>query len=157
MHHLEYHDRRMKKIVRVILGTDHAGFLLKEAIKAHLIAQGIDIFDVGTMSEEPVDYPAIMRKACAAVLEQKVPGIIFGGSGIGEAIAANKVHGIRAARCCTEEDAKMSRAHNDANVMSLGGRMLEPETAKKMVDIFLATDFEGGRHQKRIDDLEPEI
>ena len=70
---------------------------------------------------------------------------------------ANKVHGIRAARCCTEEDAKMSRAHNDANVMSLGGRMLEPELAKKMADIFLATDFEGGRHQKRIDDLEPAL
>ncbi|MBI5156078.1 ribose 5-phosphate isomerase B [Candidatus Peregrinibacteria bacterium] len=139
---------------RVILGTDHAGFALKEAIKEHLIAQGIDIFDVGTMSEEPVDYPAIMRKACAAVLEQKMPGIIFGGSGIGESIAANKVKGIRAARCCTTEDAKLCRKHNDANVLSLGGRMLEPELAKKMVDVFLSTAFEGGRHQKRIDDLE---
>ena len=94
------------------------------------------------------------RKACAVVLEQHCPGIVLGGSGIGEAIAANKVRGIRAARCCTVEDATLSRQHNDANVISLGGRMLDPELAKKMVDAFLATDFEGGRHVKRIADLE---
>jgi ribose 5-phosphate isomerase B len=144
----------MKKPPRVVFGTDHAGYVLKEILKKYLLAQGIDVIDEGTFSEEPVDYPAIIRKACAVVLEQKCPGIVLGGSGIGEAIAANKVRGIRAARCCTLDDAKLSRQHNDANVISLGGRMLDPELAKKMVDAFLATDFEGGRHQKRIEDLE---
>src|SRR3989338_1724808 len=145
----------MKKILRVALGTDHAGYKLKEVIKKHLMGKGIDVIDEGTFSEEPVDYPAIIRKACAVVLEQGCPGIVFGGSGIGESIAANKVRGIRAARCCTVEDAELSRKHNDANVLSLGGRMVEPETAKKMVDAFLATEFEGGRHEGRIRDLEP--
>lgn len=145
----------MKKIARVVLGTDHAGYKLKEIIKQHLIDQGIDVIDEGTFSEEPVDYPAIIRRACAVVVEQKCPGIVLGGSGIGESIAANKVRGIRAARCCSVEDAKLSRQHNDANVLSLGGRILEPEFAKKMVDAFLATDFEGGRHTARINDLEP--
>lgn len=144
----------MKKVPRVALGTDHAGYRLKEIIKKHLTAQGIDVVDEGTFSEEPVDYPEFIRKACAVVLEQHCPGIVFGGSGIGESIAANKVRGIRAARCCTAEDAELSRKHNDANVLSLGGRTLEPETAKQMVDAFLATEFEGGRHVKRIEDLE---
>ncbi len=139
---------------RTVLGTDHAGYLLKEIIKEHLIQKGVDIVDVGTFSEEQVDYPPIMRRACAAVLEYEVPGIIFGGSGIGEAIAANKVQGIRAARCCSVEDASLSRKHNDANVLSLGGRILDPKTAKEMVDVFLTTDFEGGRHTKRVADLE---
>ena len=142
---------------RVALGTDHAGFLLKEAIKEHLIQKKIDVIDVGTFSQQAIDYPAIMRKACAVVLEQACPGIIFGGSGIGEAIAANKVTGIRAARCCSLEDAKLCRQHNDANVMSLGGRMLDTELAKQMVDTFLTTDFEGGRHVKRVHDLEPSL
>ena len=144
----------MKQIPRVALGTDHAGFALKEILKKHLLAQGIDVLDQGTFSEEPVDYPSIIRKACAVVLEQNCPGIVLGGSGIGESIAANKVRGIRAARCCTIEDATLARQHNDANVLSLGGRVLDPEIAKKMVDVFLATDFEGGRHAMRIADLE---
>lgn len=144
----------MKQIQRVALGTDHAGYALKEIIKKHLTGLGIDVMDEGAFSEELVDYPAIIRKACAVVLEQQCPGVVFGGSGIGEAIAANKVRGIRAARCCSVEDAILSRRHNDANVMSLGGRMLDPETAKKMVAAFLATRFEGGRHVSRIADLE---
>lgn len=142
---------------RVVLGTDHAGFALKEAIKEHLIQQAVDVIDVGTFSEDPVDYPAIMRRACAEVLTKNAPGIIFGGSGIGESIAANKVHGIRAARCSTLEDAKLSRQHNDANVLSLGGRTLDPALAINMVDIFLTTDFEGGRHAQRVHDLEPTL
>ena len=141
---------------RVILATDHAGFSLKEAIKAHLIGCGIDVIDVGTFSEEAVDYPAIMRKACAAVLEQRAPGIIFGGSGIGESIAANKVRGIRAALCYSLETAALARRHNDANVMSLGGRLTDAKLAIQMVDVFLATDFEGGRHVARVRDIEPE-
>lgn len=144
----------MKKPARVALGTDHAGYALKEIIKNHLLSKGIDVLDQGTFSEEPVDYPLIIRKACAVVLEQNCPGIVFGGSGIGESIAANKVRGIRAARCCSVEDAQLSRKHNDANVLSLGGRVLDPELAKTMVDAFLTTEFEGGRHVARIEDLE---
>jgi ribose 5-phosphate isomerase B len=144
------------KTKRVVLATDHAGFPLKEVVKKHLLARQIDVIDVGTFSEEPVDYPAIIRKGCAVVLEQKALGIIFGGSGIGEAIAANKVWGIRAGRCCTKEDAKLARRHNDANVMSLGGRMLKKPLALAMVDVFLRERFEGGRHRGRIADLEPQ-
>ena len=143
-----------KKPPRVALGTDHAGYPLKEIIKQHLLGKGIDVLDQGTFSEEPVDYPVVIRKACAVVLEQNCPGIVFGGSGIGEAIAANKVRGIRAARICSLDDARLCREHNDANVISLAGRMLDPELAKKMVDVFLSTDFEGGRHVARIQDLE---
>ena len=139
---------------RVSLATDHAGYELKEIIKQHLADKGIDVIDSGVFSDEPTDYPAIIRKSCAVVLEQDCPGIIFGGSGNGEAMAANKVRGIRAALCYSAETAKLARAHNDANVMSLGGRMTDPELAKKLVGIFLTTEFEGGRHQKRIDDLD---
>lgn len=144
----------MQLPARVILATDHAGYLLKESVKQHLIDRGIDVVDEGTFSEEPVDYPAIIRRGCAVVVRDKAPGIIFGGSGIGESIAANKVHGIRAARCCTVEDATLSRQHNDANVMSLAGRMLDFALANEMVDAFLETAFEGGRHTARVNDLE---
>lgn len=139
---------------RTVLATDHAGYQLKEQIKAHLISKGIDVIDCGTFSEESVDYPAIIRKGCAAVLEHGCPGIIFGGSGNGEAMAANKVHGIRAALCYSKETAELARSHNNANVMSLGGRLTDAALAKELVDIFLTTEFEGGRHQRRIDDLE---
>lgn len=140
---------------RVVLAADHAGFSLKEAVKAHLQSQGIDTIDVGTFSEQSVDYPAIIRKGCAAALEQKAFAIIFGGSGNGEAMAANKVRGIRAALVYSDETARLARAHNDANVMSLGGRLTKPAEALRFVDLFLTTDFEGGRHQKRVEDLEP--
>jgi len=140
---------------RVVLAADHAGFSLKEAVKAHLQSQGIDTIDVGTFSEQSVDYPAIIRKGCAAALEQKTFAIISGGSGNGEAMAANKVRGIRAALVYSDETAKLARAHNDANVMSLGGRLTKPADALRFVDLFLTTDFEGGRHQKRVEDLEP--
>ncbi|MDD5623139.1 MAG: RpiB/LacA/LacB family sugar-phosphate isomerase [Candidatus Peribacteraceae bacterium] len=144
----------MEQPSRVVLAADHAGFALKEAVKKHLMARGIDVLDVGTFSEESVDYPAIIRSGCAAVLEQGCPGIIFGGSGNGEAMAANKVRGIRAALVYSDETARLARAHNDANVLSLGGRLTKPEDALRFVDIFLATDFEGGRHERRIRDLE---
>ncbi len=144
----------MKTPTHVVLATDHAGYVLKEAVKAHLESQDIDVIDVGTFSEESIDYPAIIREGCAAVLKNDCPGIIFGGSGNGEAMAANKVKGIRAALCYNDETARLARSHNDANVMSLGGRLTDTETALRLVDIFLATDFEGGRHQRRIDDLD---
>ena len=139
---------------RVSLASDHAGYILKEEIKQHLMSRGVDVIDSGTFSDESVDYPAIIRKGCAVVLEQECPGIIFGGSGNGEAMAANKVRGIRAALCYNEDTARLAREHNNANVMSLGGRLTDVETAKKMVDVFLETEFDGGRHQRRIDDLE---
>src|SRR3989338_5659652 len=139
-----------EKVKRIVLGTDHAGFLLKESVKKHLIGQGIDVVDCGTFSEEPCDYPVFIKQAAAAVKEYGCPGIIFGGSGNGEAIVANKVPGIRCARCVSEWDAEMGRKHNDAQIMSLGGRVTKPEPANRMVDIFLAAEFEGGRHAKRL-------
>jgi ribose 5-phosphate isomerase B len=140
----------MQKIARIVLGTDHAGFLLKEAVKKHLQAQGIDVIDCGTFNEEPCDYPPIMMQAAAAVKEYGCLGIIFGGSGNGEAMIANKVSGIRCARCVSAWDAEMGRKHNDANMMSLGGRVTEPALACDITDIFLKTAFEGGRHEKRL-------
>lgn len=142
------------KPTRVVLGTDHAGYALKEVIKKHLSGQGIDVVDVGTFSDKSVDYPAIMRKACAVVLEDQIPAIIFGGSGNGEAMAANKVRGIRAAVGYSAETARLARAHNDANVLSIGARFVSPELALEMVDTFLSADFEGGRHAARVKDLE---
>ena len=140
---------------RVALAADHAGFPLKEKIKEFLVSKGIDVTDVGTFSEDPVDYPAIIRKGCAVVLEQNCLGIVFGGSGNGEAMAANKVRGIRAALCYSEESTRLARAHNNANVMSLGGHLIDDDLAISLVDIFLTTDFDGGRHERRIQDLEP--
>ena len=140
----------VKKPARVVLGTDHAGYLLKEAVKKHLASQKIDVVDCGTFSEESCDYPPIMLQAAAAVKEYGCPGIIFGGSGNGEAMVANKVAGIRCARCVSVWDAEMGRKHNDANMMSLGGRVTEPTLACEMVDVFLSTEFEGGRHVNRL-------
>ena len=147
-----YDSPRMTQ--KVVLASDHAGFQLKEAVKNYLLSKGIDVIDKGTFSEDPVDYPAIIRKGCAVVLEQGIAGIIFGGSGNGEAIAANKVRGIRAAVCWNRELAELARAHNDANVLSIGARFVDEKMAKEMVDVFLETKFEGGRHQKRVEDLE---
>ena len=141
----------------IVLAADHAGYPLKEVVKAYLAEKGIDCTDVGTFSEESVDYPAIMRKGCAAVLEYDCFGIIFGGSGNGEAMAANKVKGIRCALCYSEETARLARAHNNANVMSLGARLTDEETAKKLVDVFLSTDFDGERHARRVEDLETSL
>lgn len=146
---------RMELPKRVVLASDHAGFPLKEDIKTFLVQKGIDVVDEGTFSADPVDYPAIMRRGCAVVLEQGCPGILFGGSGNGEAMAANKVRGIRAAVVWSEETARLARAHNDANVMSLGARLTEARDARRFVEMFLTTDFEGGRHVQRIADLEP--
>lgn len=140
---------------RVALAADHAGFSLKEALKQYLITQGVDVMDAGAFTEEKDDdYPAIIRKGCAIVLEQACPGIVIGGSGNGEAMAANKVRGIRCALVYNAETAQLARAHNDANVMSLGARLTTVDEAKKLTDVFLTTAFEGGRHQRRIDDLD---
>ena len=139
---------------RVALASDHAGFALKEKVKAHLQSRGIEVVDVGTHSEESVDYPAIIRAGCDVVLKENIPGIVFGGSGNGEAMAANKVKGIRAALCYSEDTARLARQHNDANVMSMGARLIDPVLALHLVDLFLETPFEGGRHLARIRDLD---
>jgi ribose 5-phosphate isomerase B len=140
--------------MRISIGSDHAGFRLKTVVIEHLIAGGHQVIDVGTDSEAPVDYP----KFCAASAREVIAGradlgIVIGGSGQGESIAANKVHGIRAALCHDEFTARLSRAHNNANVLSLGARVLAPELALVILDLWLATPFEGGRHVARIEQV----
>jgi ribose 5-phosphate isomerase B len=142
--------------MKISLGTDHAGFHYKERVKALLGDLGHEVKDFGTFSEEPVDYPVFIRPAAEAVVKGECDrGIVFGGSGNGEAIAANKVHGVRCALCWNEETARLSRQHNDANVLSMGERVISEETALAIVRVWLKTDFEGGRHAKRIAQLEP--
>jgi ribose 5-phosphate isomerase B len=141
--------------MKISLGTDHAGFRYKEKVKELLASLGHEVKDFGTWSEEPVDYPLFIRPAAQAVANGECDrGIVFGGSGNGEAMAANKVRGVRCALCWNEETAKLSRQHNDANVLSLGERMIPEELALEIVRIWLTTPFEGGRHAKRIAQLE---
>jgi ribose 5-phosphate isomerase B len=142
--------------MKISLGSDHAGFRYKEKIKELLISLGHEVKDFGTASEEPVDYPKFIRPAAEAVANGECDrGIVLGGSGNGEAMAANKVRGIRCALCWNEETARLSRQHNDANVLSLGERMIPEDLALKIVRVWLTTDFEGGRHAARIAQLEP--
>jgi ribose 5-phosphate isomerase B len=142
--------------MKISLGTDHAGFHHKEKVKALLEQLGHEVKDFGTFSEEAVDYPAFVRPAAEAVAQGECErGIVFGGSGNGEAMSANKVRGVRCALCWNEEVARLSRQHNDANVLSLGERVIPEETALAIVRVWLTTDFEGGRHAKRIAQLDP--
>jgi ribose 5-phosphate isomerase B len=137
--------------MKIAIGSDHAGFEYKEAIKAWLIKAGHDVIDFGTSSTAPVDYPDFIRPAAEAVASGECErGIVLGGSGNGEAMVANKVHGIRCAIAWNEESASLSRHHNDANVLSLGERMMPKELALQIVDIWLTTRFDGGRHIERI-------
>lgn len=138
----------------IVLAADHAGHPLKETIKQYLQLEGHDVIDVKPELEAGDDYPAIMRLGALKVLEKGAVGIFFGGSGNGEAMAANKVKGIRAALCYSAETAKLARQHNDANVLCLGARLLEPGDALDIVDTFLETGFEGGRHEARVADLD---
>jgi ribose 5-phosphate isomerase B len=140
--------------MRVVIGSDHAGFVLKGRVIEHLRERGHQVDDIGTYSEEPVDYPPI----CAEVARQVVrgaaeTGIVIGGSGQGEAIAANKVRGARAALCHDEYTARFARRHNDANVLSLGSRVVATELALDITEVFLATGFDGGRHVARLEEL----
>ena len=140
--------------MKIALGTDHAGFRYKEKVKELLISLGHEIKDMGTFSEDPVDYPLFIRPAAEAVASGECErGFVFGGSGNGEAMAANKVHGVRCALCWNEEVARLSRQHNDANVLSLGQRVIPEEVAMKIVRIWLETPFEGGRHVIRVEQL----
>ena len=136
------------------MGADHAGFSLKQELAAFLADEGHEVLDVGTSSEDPVDYPVYCAAAARAVAEGHADrGIVLGGSGQGEQIAANKVPGIRAALCNDLYLARLSRAHNDANVLAMGGRIVAPAYAKEIVLVWLATPFEGGRHVPRLEQI----
>ncbi len=137
--------------MRIALGTDHAGYELKEQIKQHLIENGHEVNDFGTYSAEPCDYPDFVYPAAlAAATGECDRAIVIGGSGNGEAIVANKVRGIRCALCWSEDTARLGRAHNDANAISIGARTAPVELALKMVDLWLTTPFDSGRHAQRV-------
>jgi len=140
--------------MKIALGADHAGYQLKDQIKQYLAQRGIELRDEGTSSPESVDYPDYARAVAHDVSEQRADlGILVCGSGIGMAIAANKVDGIRAANVTSEYEAQMSREHNNANVLALGARILSAEEALRIVDAWLATPFAGGRHERRVEKI----
>jgi len=140
--------------MKISLGTDHAGFRYKEKVKGLLGSLGHEVKDFGTFNEEPVDYPLFIRPAAEAVADGECErGVVFGGSGNGEAMAAEKGHGVRWANSWNEETARLSRQHNDANVLSIGQRMIAEELALKIVRVWLETPFEGGRHARRVAQL----
>lgn len=137
--------------MKIALGSDHAGYVLKEKIKYALKSQKYEIIDVGTFSEEPVDYPDYIIPAAEQVRDKNADlGIVFGGSGNGEVIAANKVKGIRCALCWNIESAQLAKEHNDANMISIGSRMIKEADALKIAETWLTSKFEQGRHINRI-------
>lgn len=140
--------------MRIAIGADHAGFPLKQHLIRVLGDWGHDVDDLGTDSEEPVDYPLICAAVGRAVVRGEADrGIVLGGSGQGEQIAANKVHGVRAALCNDLFTARLSRAHNDANVLSMGARIVAPGLADEILRVWLDTPFDGGRHERRVAQL----
>jgi ribose 5-phosphate isomerase B len=140
--------------LRIAVGSDHAGYELKTRLVEHLHRLDHDVVDFGTDSTEPVDYPFYCARVGRAVAAREVElGMVLGGSGQGEQIAANKVRGVRAALCHNEFTARLARAHNDANVLALGERVLGVELALAIVDAFLAAGFEGGRHSRRVEQI----
>jgi len=140
--------------MRIALGADHAGFALKDKIKEHLSARGIEVRDEGTNSGASVDYPDYARLVAEDVAHGRADqGILVCGTGIGMAISANKAPGIRAANADTEFEAQMAREHNDANILTLGARVVDEAAAVRIVDVWLATNFAGGRHQTRVDKI----
>jgi ribose 5-phosphate isomerase B len=144
--------------MKIAIGSDHAGFQYKEKIKEFLKTLGHDVIDFGTDSETPVDYPLFCRPVALAVARGEVDrGIVLGGSGNGEAMTANRVKGVRCALCWNTESARLGRLHNDANVISLGQRMMSEVEALEIVRVWLNTEFEGGRHIRRIQMLDEEF
>ena len=138
--------------MKIAIGSDHAGFQYKERIIVFLGSLGHDVTDLGAYSEEPVDYPLFIRPVAEAVARGDFErGVVLGGSGNGEAIVANRIRGIRCAFCWNIESARLGRQHNNANIISIGQRMVDLETALEIVRIWLATPFEGGRHLRRIE------
>ena len=143
--------------MKIAIGSDHAGYAYKEKIKQLLTSLGHEVRDFGTDSEESVDYPLFIRPVAEAVARGEFErGIVLGGSGNGEAIAANRVKGVRCALCWNEETARLGRQHNDANCVSIGQRMVSEELALQIVRVWLDTPFEGGRHVRRIELLDVE-
>lgn len=141
-------------MARIAIGSDHAGFELKQHLVAMLVEAGHEVDDQGTHSTESVDYPPICAGVGRTVREGRADvGIVLGGSGQGEQLAANKVRGVRAALCNCLYTARMARAHNDANVLSIGARVVGTGLAEEIVHVFLTTDFEGGRHARRVAQL----
>ena len=143
------------EINRIAIASDHAGFEYKKEIIRHLRSKDYEVKDFGTDSNKSVDYPLFIRPAAEAVAaEEHQAGIVLGGSGNGEAMVANKVKGVRCALCWNEDSARLAKEHNNANMISLGQRMISLEMALKIVDVWLESKFEGGRHQRRIEMIE---
>ena len=141
--------------MKVALGSDHAGYDLKEKVKGFLNGMGIEVLDVGTLSTDSVDYPDFAQKVAVQVRDGKADrGILTCGTGVGVCIAANKVRGIRAALASDPEIVRLSRQHNDANILCLAGRFTETTKAQELVKIWLDTEFEGGRHQRRLEKIQ---
>lgn len=139
----------------IAIASDHAGYELKQLIAAHLLSRGYKVKDFGTASAEPVDYPDFIRPAAISVAANENDlGIVLGGSGNGEAMVANKVHGIRCAVCWNEDSGRLAKEHNNANMISLGARLIDKNVALATVDAWLNAEFEGGRHQRRIAKIE---
>jgi len=146
------------RVMRIAIASDHAGYAYKSAIMKHLQNRGFSISDYGTDSEDPVDYPDFIRSAAISVAKGDADaGIVLGGSGNGEAIAANKVRGIRCAVCWSIESARLAKEHNNANMIAIGQRMLPLTLALEIVDTWLISAFAGGRHLQRIQKIETEI
>lgn len=137
--------------MKIAIGSDHAGYRYKEIIKRHLISRGHEVKDFGTNSTESVDYPLFIRPVAESVAKgQAERGVVLGGSGNGEAMVANRVRGIRCSLCWNVESARYAREHNDANVLSLGERLIPEKNLLEIVDVWMSTSFEGGRHHRRI-------
>ncbi|HUU14715.1 MAG TPA: ribose 5-phosphate isomerase B [Terriglobia bacterium] len=144
----------MPEKLRIVVGGDHAGFALKEKVRDYLANKGYDVEDAGPASTEPVDYPDFAEKVAERVADKRADfGVLMCGTGLGVAIAANKVPGIRAATCNDTLSAHFARAHNNANVLAMGGRLIDEATAQKVLDTWLSTPFEGGRHQRRVEKI----
>lgn len=141
--------------MKIAIGSDHAGYELKEEIKTYLIRKQIEVIDYGTYNVESVDYPDFAQKVAKCVANKTAEfGILVCYTGIGMSMASNKIKGVRAALVCSEENARLTREHNDANVLCLGAKDVEVKLAEKLVDIFISTSFAGGRHEKRVKKIE---
>lgn len=145
----------MPERVKIALGSDHAGFALKEKVREYLVSKGYDVKDHGPRSAESVDYPDYAEKVAERVAAREATyGVLVCGTGLGMAISANKVPGIRATPCADTLSARLAREHNDANVLTLGGRLLDEATAQKILDTWLSTPFAGGRHERRVQKID---
>ncbi len=141
--------------MQIAIASDHAGYRLKCFLSAHLSEHGYTMVDFGTHSGEPVDYPDFIRPAAASIAFDECPrGIALGGSGNGEAMVANRIKGVRCAVCWNEESARLASAHNHANMIAIGARLVEQEKAAEIVDVWLDTEFDAGRHARRISKID---